>query len=202
MLVELRRDSGVALHRQIEACIRDAIRAGRLSQGAAVPPTRGLAVELGVSRGVVVEAYQQLVAEGYLASRPGGYTRVAIGREPSAPTMPSATPRTALIDFCPCRADGSQFPRRAWLRSLRRVLTQAADDDFGYVSARGLPALHLALAEYLNRVRGTSAKPDDVVICSGYAQGIALIIRVLAEAGAKRIALEDPSADDDALPLA
>jgi GntR family transcriptional regulator/MocR family aminotransferase len=149
-----------------------------------------------------VEAYQQLIAEGYLTSRPGGYTRVAIGPGRAAATpspAPAAGPR---IDFCPCRADGSQFPRAAWLRSLRRVLTKVSDGEFGYVSGRGAPALHDALAAYLNRVRGTSARPDQIVICNGYAQGIGLLIGVLATSGAKRLALEDPSADDDALPLA
>src|SRR5258708_2317548 len=72
VLISLRRDGDVALHRQIEASIRDAIRAGRLPRGASLPPTRGLARDLGVSRGVVVEAYQQLIAEGYLTSRAGG----------------------------------------------------------------------------------------------------------------------------------
>src|ERR671931_128269 len=109
---------------------------------------------------------------------------------------------TARIDFCPCRADGSQFPRRGWLRSVRRVLTEASPEDFGYVSGRGVPALHHALAAYLNRVRGTSAKPENVMICNGYAQGIALIIHTLVKAGAKRLAVEDPSADDDAVPVA
>ena len=70
------------------------------------------------------------------------------------------------------------------------------------MSGRGAPALHQALAAYLNRVRGTSARPDHIVICNGYAQGIGLLIQTLARSGAKRIALEDPSADDDALPLA
>jgi GntR family transcriptional regulator/MocR family aminotransferase len=202
VLVHLTRDSGIALHRQIEASIRGAIRAGRLSRGTSLPPTRSLADELGVSRGVVVEAYQQLIAEGYLTSRAGGYTRVAIGPEPPA-GAPSPLPAGgARIDFCPCRADGSQFPRAAWLRSLRRVLTEVSDGEFGYVSGRGAPALHQALAAYLNRVRGTSARPDHIVICNGYAQGIGLLIQTLAMSGAKRLALEDPSADDDALPLA
>jgi GntR family transcriptional regulator/MocR family aminotransferase len=199
LLVPLERDSGVALHRQIETSIRAAIRAGRLPRGTSLPPTRVLASDLGVSRGVVVEAYQQLGAEGYLTARPGGYTRVAATREtvarPSAPALPDA-PR---IDFCPCRADGSEFPRAAWLRSLRRVLTEA---DFGYVRGRGAPALQHALAGYLNRVRGTSATPDQVVICNGYAQGIGLIIETLCKRGARRIAVEDPCADDDAVPVA
>jgi GntR family transcriptional regulator/MocR family aminotransferase len=202
LLVPLTRGSGVALHRQIEASIRDGIRAGRLARGSPLPPTRALAADLGVSRGVVVEAYQQLVAEGYLTSRAGGYTCVAIGRETAARPQRPRPPRVPRIDFCPCRADGSQFPRAAWLRSIRRVLTEASAEDFGYVSGRGAPVLHDALAEYLNRVRGASAKPDDIVICNGYAQGIALVIQVLAKAGARRLAVEDPSADDDAVPVA
>jgi GntR family transcriptional regulator / MocR family aminotransferase len=202
VLVHLTRDCGVALHRQIEASVRDAIRAGRLPRGTSLPPTRSLADELGVSRGVVVEAYQQLIAEGYLTSRAGGYTRVAIGADTAARPQPPAPARAARIDFCPCRADGSQFPRAAWLRSVRRVLTDASAEDFGYVNGRGAPALHQALAAYLNRVRGTSARPDHIVICNGYAQGIGLLIQTLAMSGAKRVALEDPSADDDALPLA
>ncbi len=70
------------------------------------------------------------------------------------------------------------------------------------MSGHGTPALRQALAAYLNRVRGTSAKPEQIVICNGYAQGIGLLIQTLALSGAKRLALEDPSADDDALPLA
>ena len=77
ILVELDHDARTPLHRQIETAIRDSIRAGRLPRGSSLPPSRVLAADLGISRGVVVEAYQQLAAEGYLASRAGGYTQVA-----------------------------------------------------------------------------------------------------------------------------
>jgi GntR family transcriptional regulator/MocR family aminotransferase len=202
VLVELRRGSRVALHRQIESSLRDAIHAGRLPRGAPLPPTRRLADDLGVSRGVVVEAYQQLAAEGYLTSRAGSFTRVAVGPEPAARPAPPAPGRAHEIDFCPCRADVSNFPRAAWLRSIRRVLREAPDAQFGSVSARGVPVLRQALAEYLNRVRGTSASAEDIVVCNGYAQGIALVIDVLVRSGARRLAVEDPCADDDAVPVA
>jgi GntR family transcriptional regulator / MocR family aminotransferase len=91
------------------------------------------------------------------------------------------------------------FPRAAWLRSMKRALMAA---DFGYVNGRGAPPLHDALASYLNRVRGTSARPNEIVSCNGYAQGIALVVQVLAKFGATRLAVEDPSADDDAVPVA
>ena len=199
VLIELDRAAPIALHRQIEASIRDGIRTGRLTRGTALPPTRRLAAELGISRGVVIEAYQQLVAEGYLTSRAGGYTRVAIAPERAAESALAARPGAPEIDFCPCRADGSMFPRAAWLRSVKRVLATA---DFGYVRSSGVPALHDALAQYLNRVRGTSVQPGDIVVCNGYAQGIALVIHVLAASGARRLAVEDPCADDDAVPVA
>jgi GntR family transcriptional regulator/MocR family aminotransferase len=202
MLVALRRDAQVPLHRQIEVSIRDGIRSGRLGFGASLPPTRTLAADLGVSRGVVVEAYQQLVAEGYLISRAGGYTQVAIAPQPApAPARP-VPPPAAQIDFGYGRADVVNFPRAAWLRSLRTVLTEAPGDRLGYLSGRGVPELRKALAHYLNRVRGTAAKPDNVVICNGYAQGIVLLVQVLAKTGAKRLAIEDPSSCDDARPIA
>ncbi|MFI6291614.1 PLP-dependent aminotransferase family protein [Nonomuraea sp. NPDC050790] len=204
LLIELDREAGVALHRQIEASIRSGIRAGRLRQGASLPPTRTLATCLGVSRGVVVEAYQQLVAEGYLVSRSGGYTQVAAALPPPA-TLPAAAPAgppARRVDFGYGRTDVSQFPRAAWLRSVRTVLTTAPNDRFVYLDGRGVPELHEALCDYLNRVRGTSAAPGDVVICNGYGQGVALLIQVLARHGARRIAVEDPSADDDVRVLA
>ncbi|MDG4820694.1 PLP-dependent aminotransferase family protein [Asanoa sp. WMMD1127] len=198
LLVAVDRTAAVALHRQIESAIRDGIRTGRLPLGASLPPTRTLATDLGVSRGIVVEAYQQLVAEGYLSSRPGGYTRVAAGPAAprSAPPVESSPP--VRIDFGYGRADVAHFPRAAWLRSLRRVLTVAPNDRFGYSSGRGVPELLLALPDYLNRVRGAAATPATTVVTNGFAQGIALVIQVLAARGARRIAVEDPSPDDDA----
>ena len=160
-----------------------------------------LASDLGVSRGVVVEAYQQLTAEGYLSSRAGGYTQVAAG----APGGRVATPggrAQAAIDLSYGRADVSSFPRAAWLRAIRSALADAPNEVFGYLTGRGVPQLRTALAGYLNRVRGTVAEPDHMVICTGYAQGVTLLIDVLAAAGAKRLALEDPSSSDDALPAA
>ncbi len=202
LLVTLEPDRPVPLHRQIEMSIRDAIRSGRLPRGSALPPSRTLSADLGVSRGVVVEAYQQLTAEGYLASRAGGYTQVATG--PAAPARAPASagePRPAF-DLSYGRADVSSFPRAAWLRSIRRALSEAPNEVFGYLTGRGVPALRENLADYLNRVRGTVADPEHMVICTGYAQGVALLTGVLAASGVRRLALEDPSSRDDALPAA
>jgi GntR family transcriptional regulator/MocR family aminotransferase len=202
VLVTLQYDARIPLHRQIEASIRDAIRAGRLPRGSSLPPSRVLAADLGVSRGVVVEAYQQLTAEGYLASYAGGYTQVAAGPAPAVAGLRLARETPPRIDLSYGRADVSSFPRAAWLRAIRGALANAPNDVFGYLAGSGVPQLRTAISGYLNRVRGTLADPDHVVICTGYAQGIALLIDVLAARGVRRLALEDPSSGDDALPAA
>ena len=173
---------------------------GGCARGTSLPPTRGLARELGVSRGVVVEAYQQLVAEGYLTSRPGGYTRVAIGPEPPRRRAAADPPQRAEIDFCPCRADGSQFPRAAWLRSMRRVLTEASDERLRLREPpRRAGAARRARRVPQPRARhvGQAGRDRDLQrLRAGHRARRA----VLATAGAKRLAVEDPSADDDAVP--
>src|SRR5580698_8274695 len=99
LLVMLRHDGDVPLHRQIETSIRDSIRAGRLPRGSSLPPSRVLAADLGVSRGVVVEAYQQLVSEGYLSSQAGGYTQVAAGPVPATAGLRLARETPPRIDL-------------------------------------------------------------------------------------------------------
>ena len=203
LAIDLDRESRNALHRQIEASIRGRIHAGLLPAGIALPPTRALADELGVSRGVVVEAYAQLVAEGYLTSRSGSYTHVAPrateAHSPPIPPDPAATtPRRSEVDFGYGRGDLQAFPRAAWLRSVRRVLTEAPDERLGYLDGRGAIELRKALAAYLNRVRGTQADPERIVITNGYAQAVSLLLGVLAGRGASVLAVEDPSSIDDA----
>jgi GntR family transcriptional regulator / MocR family aminotransferase len=202
LLIEIDRTGAVPLHRQIESSIRDSIRTGRLRLGASLPPTRTVAAGLGVSRGVVVEAYQQLVAEGYLTSRSGGYTQVAAESPPVSAGTRAASRPSFVVDFGYGRTDVSAFPRAAWLRSARTALTTAPNERFAYLDGRGVPELHEALCDYLNRVRGTLARPENVVICGGYGQGVSLLVQVLAARGARRLAVEDPSPNDDARMLA
>ena len=199
LLVELRRDDGLPLHRQLEQELRAAIRSGRLAAGSVVPSTRGLASQLGLSRGVVVEAYEQLVAEGYLTSQPGGTTRIAEQVADATPPTPGRRPERpeVRIDFGYGRPDVSQFPRASWLRSVRRVLTDAPNDRLVYLDSRGAPELREALADYLNRVRGTCADAERVVICNGFAQAFVLVAQALRARGRTRIAVEDPSQEDD-----
>ena len=193
LLVPLDRASARPLHRQLEQELRDAVRSGRLASGSTLPSTRALAEQLAVSRGIVVEAYEQLAAEGYLVSRPGGATRVAAAARTTPARPAGPTPAPIAYDFRPGRPDLDQFPRATWLRSVRRALNEAPSERFGYLDGRGMPELRQALADYLNRVRGTAADPEHIVICSGFAQGLKLVATVLREDGVQRVAIEDPS---------
>jgi GntR family transcriptional regulator/MocR family aminotransferase len=197
LLVELRRDDPLPLHCQVERQIRTAIRAGRLLPGAALPSTRHLARQLELSRGVVVEAYEQLVAEGYLTSQPGASTRVCSSvaeAAPAGPTLPAQIQHR--IDFAYGRPDVTQFPRQVWLRALRRVLNTTPSDRLSYLDNRGAVELRDALAEYLNRVRGTAAHPDRIVICNGFAQAMDIVAQLVRAIGGRRIAVEDPGHRD------
>jgi GntR family transcriptional regulator/MocR family aminotransferase len=85
------------------------------------------------------------------------------------------------------------FPRTVWLRSLREALATMTDADLTYGDPRGVVELRAALADYLGRVRGVVADADRVVITCGYSQGLGLVCHALAAAGARRIAVEDPT---------
>ena len=193
LFVRIQRGGGTTLGAQIEDQLRTGVRTGALRHGTQLPSTRDLARQLGVSRRIVVEAYTQLAAEGYLDIRQGARARVAATAlvEPrlSFRSLPSERPR---YDFRPSHPDLSAFPRHAWLRSLRRALTEMTDEDLGYGDPRGVEALRDALASYLGRVRGVVADPADILITAGFTQGLNVVLRTLAARGATRIALEAP----------
>jgi GntR family transcriptional regulator/MocR family aminotransferase len=184
------------LRRQLAGELREAIRAGRLRTGVRLPASRALAAQLGVSRGVVTDAYEQLVAEGWLAARRGAGTVVA-GAQAAEPPRDEAPRRASVrFDFTPTTPDVSLFPRRQWARAIAHVAAAAPDAELDYGSGFGCHALREALADYLGRVRGTAASPAGIVICAGYLQATRLLFAVLAERGARRVALEDPSLTD------
>ncbi len=189
LLVELDRAGADPLHRQLADGLRTAIRTGRLAPHTRMPSTRVLAGDLGVSRRLVVDAYSQLVAEGFLLSRHGSGTRVATVDAASAPQHAKPA-RRFDIDFLPGSPDLSSFPRTAWLRALRQGLAEIGSDSFGYVDPQGLPAARTAVADYLRRTRGVQADAQHVVLCSGATQAIALLGRVLH--GELPLAMEDP----------
>ena len=188
--------TGPRVRASLETALRQAVQTGRLAAGTRLPASRTLAADLGVARNTVADVYGQLVAEGWLTARQGSGTRVAEhpAAEPPAVAAPAATvpdsgesPRYSLKAGLP---DLSEFPRTAWLAAARKAVTAAPSGAFGYGDPRGQPELRAALAAYLARARGVRAAADQIVICSGFTQGLSLVGRVLAGSGAAAVGVE------------
>jgi GntR family transcriptional regulator / MocR family aminotransferase len=193
LLVEIRREDSLPLHEQIERALRENIRGGRLAAGTRLPSTRGLAAELGISRGVVTEAYGQLAAEGYLTTTQGAPVRVANAVRAAAQRGPARSLLPSFpYHFHPGLPDLASFPRDRWLRSVRAALRESPLAAVGYGDPRGVPELREALADYLARARGTAGDPEHMLICAGFMQGFALACRTLRGLGVERVAVEEP----------
>ncbi len=196
--------------------IRTAVRDGRLRPDDHLPATRTLAADLGVSRGVVTEAYRRLVDDGVVVT--GGRAGTAIARTApiAGPPGPAEPPpagtrdhfefdahagtdvfaalraQPARYDLSPGLPDLSAFPRTDWLRAERAVLGRLSAQSFGYGDPAGAPPFRRAVAGWLARYRGITADPEQIVIVAGVAQALALICRVLGRRGLTEIAVEDP----------
>ncbi|TDC54959.1 PLP-dependent aminotransferase family protein [Actinomadura sp. KC345] len=189
---------------QIAAGFRAGVRSGRLTAGTRLPSSRDLARDLDVSRGVVVAAYEQLTAEGFLVARRGDGTRVASLARPDegppphgAPSpVPRPAPEPALpYDLWPGRPDLSAFPRERWLAAARAALRALPHEELTYPDPAGVPALRAELAGYLARVRAARTDPARVVIMNGVAQGLSALLRLLRAEGHAVLAVEDPTHD-------
>jgi GntR family transcriptional regulator/MocR family aminotransferase len=191
--LDLANVAGGSIRECTERALRDAVRSGRLAPGTRLPSTRALCAQLEVSRGVVVDAYAQLAAEGYLQTRRGGGTSVAdtvVSPDRTASTVAPGTP--VRYDLNPFRPALDGFPRKAWLAALTRVLRAVPDERLGYPDPAGAPELRATLAAYLGRVRGVRATPEQVLVTGGLRQGVELLWSVLAAGGARRVAVEQP----------
>jgi GntR family transcriptional regulator/MocR family aminotransferase len=193
--VALDRSSEQPLPRQLATSIRSAVQRGALDGGERLPSTRALADDLGVARGVVADAFDQLVAEGWLLAVRGSGTFVAAGVrrvDAERTNRPAARAQRADRPVPGVRLD-SGTPwlddrlRAGWSRAWRRVATARMPAD--YPDPRGLPALRTAIADHVSRHRGLSCSGDNVVVTAGVAHGLGL---VLEARGAGTVAIEDP----------
>lgn len=201
-LIELDRARG-GLGDQLVGALRAAIVAGRLTPGTRLPSSRDLAADLGLSRGVVVTAYEQLVAEGRLQARRGAGTVVATDamipvimtseRRPAGdPREPDHDHAGRVAPLRPGVPDLGDFPRVAWRRAYERALTVALDTDLDYGDPSGVPRLRTELAGYLGRVRAARLDAGALVVTTGAAQAFSLLAGVLRDRGHTEIGFEEP----------
>ena len=186
--------SGMPVQRQLEHALRVAIRSGQLPPEAPLPPSRVLAEQLGISRGVVVRAYAQLVAEAYLRARQGSGTRVARLPEPLVQPEPRRLEASSLFryDLRPGQADFHAFPRSRWQAALLTAMRTLPDRRLTYEDHRGAPELRNAIAEYLARLRGVVVDPERIVVCGGASHALSIVWQALQARGRRRVGIEDP----------
>jgi GntR family transcriptional regulator/MocR family aminotransferase len=204
-----------SLQDQIVGYFRDAVLSGRLKAGARVPSSRALASEHDVSRITAVQAYDRLVAEGYLVARPGAGLFVAdsvpdhhllpeparVSRAPTpsraarvVPLLPVPAVSRRPLEILPLAVGIpalDEFPWADWARITTRLHRARPTDLLGYGEPQGESVLRVAIATYLGTARGIACTPDQVVIVSGAQQGIELAARVLARPG-ERAWVEEP----------
>ncbi|MUN39903.1 MocR-like pyridoxine biosynthesis transcription factor PdxR [Actinomadura litoris] len=197
------------LSAQIAAGFRAAVRSGRLTAGTRLPSSRDLARDMDVSRGVVVAAYEQLTAEGFLVARRGDGTRIAplarpdeppgaASPEPSRADAPQAGAAAGAegarpYDLLPGHPDLASFPRDRWLAAARAALRTLPSDALTYPDPGGVAALRAELAAYLSRVRAAHADPTRAVIMNGVAHGLSALVSLLRADGHTVLAVEDPT---------
>lgn len=214
VVIPLRR-GGEPIFRQIYAGFRKAILDGRLRRGERLPSTRDLADQLGVSRTVVLMAFEQLLAEGFVEGRHGSgtfvsnaggesrrpqaaLTRVGLSRYGKAAALagvradfPVRTPRGLRYDFAYRRSQIEDFPLETWRRLLIHRMRRATVRTHQYGPAAGNEALREAIAAHLRRSRAVVCDASQIVIVNGSQQALDLLARVLMERG-QRVAIEDP----------
>lgn len=211
MWMAVDRDSRVPMLSQVYRMLRDGILKGDLEGGRRLPSTRRLAAELQVSRNIVLEAYERLLAEGFVVARSGAGTFVAEGaalpaggteipalpvlEEATAIARPEVVPAGGTISFRTGSPAMDRFPRKAWSDALRRVYREAPDGLFGYGNPAGEPELRAALADYLRDTRGVVATPDRIVITGGAIQALGLAARMLLTEGDDAI-VERPTVEE------
>jgi len=202
---EFRHGKGT-LASQLAAQIRQAIEAGELLPGDRLPATRGLASDLGVSRGTVTTAFELLVAEGLLETRTGSGTFISpdaiVIVEDCMDLIPNAAPeprsfptpdvdgaRPALVDFRPCRPSTVEFPLKSWRRCLSIAASAIPGTDYG--DSRGNGLLREEIVQYLRRARGMRTNADQIIITNGAVHAMYLLASAYLGKG-DTVVFEDP----------
>lgn len=216
LVIPLSKQSG-PLFRQVYLGLREAILSGAFQSGARLPSTREVAEQLGVSRTVVLLAYDQLLGEGFAEGRRGSGTYVAtnVNQSRSGATENPAAVRLSRFgasaasawsrmnfalerkrrfpyDFAYGRSDVESFPFEMWRRILLRCARKAPVSELDYGPASGNSALQEAICTHLRRSRAVVCDPSQVIVVNGSQQALDLIARVSLERG-DRVVLEEPS---------
>ncbi|NML22636.1 PLP-dependent aminotransferase family protein [Pseudoflavitalea sp. G-6-1-2] len=217
--IRLSRNSDQPLYMQLYAQLRDKIKGGQLQPGDRIPSSRAFSIELGVSRIIVSQCFEQLIMEGYFEARTGSGTFVAAvlpeqllqvrnGQSPATKSreknnrQQNTTPRTdttaiilgSRIEDNPFQIGLpalDKFPFQTWQKVAANILKQLKQYHLGYEDSFGYPGLRQKIADYLRVARGVNCDADQVVVVTGSQQTLNLVLQVLLKPGDK-VWIEDP----------
>jgi len=219
--ITLDRSSQTALHRQLFQELRDKILSHELKPGTRLPSTRVLAQEMSLGRNTVIDAFNQLIAEGYVDSIVGSGTRVTsslpkdiitnFAQQYKKNTNSIPTEKrdlqisdnvedllkvpflegTKLKPFTPALPSIEEFFIKTWEKIMIKTWRRMSRSQFGYRSALGYPALREVIASYLRAARGVKCECSQIIITSGAQQALNLTAQLLLNKG-DRVWIEDP----------
>lgn len=201
MELDIQRDCAITLIEQFYSEIKRKIMSGVIESGYKLPSTRTLSLEYGVSRNVVIEAYDQLLAEGFIVSKPGdgSYVQKGLQIEIEEIDIPASIRQvgfnsfsTELIDFRTGLPDLSLFPSKQWAKIIKEVIIDADATMFAYGQPEGTEELRKAIANYVRVYRGVRAHYNQIIITTGTTQAIGLVSRMLLSEKNRDTILEDP----------
>ncbi len=192
----INRDIDQPIRRQIYEQIRHQILCGEMKSGETLLSTRQLADALGLARSTVVEAYDMLLAEGYLTSRQGAQTVVADGVVIDSEVLPKLKQQTKrypriVADFSTGRPDLTQFPKKQWALLLSSAALELPISQYGYAGPQGYLPLRSEIASWLSRSRGIAVDADDIFITAGATHALHIITQLLCP-NKGRVIVEDP----------
>ncbi|WP_034459914.1 PLP-dependent aminotransferase family protein [Buttiauxella noackiae] len=180
-------------YQQIARQLKQAISDGELSAGSRLPSSRTMALELGVARATVENAYGELVAQGWLERRgqAGTFVSPSVTTGANNPTFSSSQPQGVPLPFQAGLPALDAFPRALWARIMGRRLRLQTRYDLVLPEANGESTLRQAIADYLRFSRSIDCQPEQVFITAGFQAAMRLVTHTLAKSG-DGIWLEDP----------
>lgn len=193
----LDKGAGVSLYEQLYRCVKEDILSGRLAAGEKLPSKRALAAHLEISVITVKNAYEQLMAEGYLSGveKRGYFVSSVLPPVTAAPPAPQETAaepeeRQWFLDLVTNSIDAEDFPFTVWARLMRQTILERGTGLLHSTPPQGAWALRRAIAAHLRQFRGMDAGAEQIIVGAGTEVLYTLLVQLF---GRERIyGVEDP----------
>jgi GntR family transcriptional regulator / MocR family aminotransferase len=199
----INRTHHLSLYIQLYQFFRTEIEGGRIPAGYKLPSIRQLSQQLNVSRNTVENSYQQLIAEGYVESKPKSglvvlpLEELQFERTKNRTVLKNDTNHASpkvIFDFQYGDIDLECFPYKLWRKCMMDAMDEHKQEIFAYGDKKGLQGLREEIADYLYHARGVDCSADQIVLCSGTQSSIMLLCQLLS-LNQELVAVEDPGYD-------